>query len=66
MLSENALSVLVPILEDILDWDAQQIRDFFSSHGLALRDWDKIRTDWLTFHKEAAPLLIAEKVRNEA
>ena len=62
VLSENALSVLVPILEDILDWDAQRIRDFFSSHGLALRDWDKIRTDWLTFHKEAAPLLIAEKV----
>ena len=62
VLSENALSVLVPILEDILSWDAQQIRDFFSSHGLTLRDWDKVRTDWLTFHKEAAPLLASEKV----
>ena len=62
VLSDNALSVLVPILEDILNWDAQQIRDFFSTHGLAVRDWDKIRTDWLTFHKEAAPLLVPEKV----
>jgi hypothetical protein len=62
VLSDNALSVLVPILEDILKWDAPQIRDFFSSHGLALRDWDKIRTDWLTFHKEAAPLSVSEKV----
>ncbi|AHF90868.1 haloacid dehalogenase [Opitutaceae bacterium TAV5] len=53
VLSDNALSVLVPILEDILEWDARQIREFFSTHGLALRDWDKIRTDWLTFHDES-------------
>jgi hypothetical protein len=51
VLSENALSVLVPILEDILRWDAHQIRELFTSYGLALHDWDKIRTDWLTFHK---------------
>ena len=51
VLSDNALSVLVPILEDILKWDSAQIREFFASHGLALQDWDKIRTDWLTFHE---------------
>ena len=51
VLSESALSVLVPIMEDILKWNARQIRDFFASHGLALQDWDKIRTDWLTFHR---------------
>ncbi len=56
VLSDNALSVLVPILEEILHWDAPQIRDLFAAHGLTLRDWDKIRTDWLTFHKQAAPL----------
>jgi HAD superfamily phosphoserine phosphatase-like hydrolase len=50
VLSENALSVLVPILEDILGWDAHRIRELFASHGLTLRDWDKIRTDWLSFH----------------
>jgi HAD superfamily phosphoserine phosphatase-like hydrolase len=55
VLSENALSVLVPILEDILRWDAHQIRELFTSYGLALHDWDKIRTDWLTFHKAPTP-----------
>lgn len=54
VLSDNALSVLVPILEDQLHWDSTQIRQLFASFGFALQDWDKIRTDWLTFH-EAAP-----------
>jgi hypothetical protein len=51
----------VPILEDILKWGADQIREFFEGHGLSVQAWDKIRTDWLTFHKgppkpqEAAP-----------
>jgi HAD superfamily phosphoserine phosphatase-like hydrolase len=56
VLSENALSVLVPILEDILGWDSHQIRELFTSYGLTLHDWDKIRTDWLTFHKATTPL----------
>ncbi len=51
VLSDNALSVLVPILEDILKWDSAQIRELFASYGLALQDWDKIRTDWITFHE---------------
>jgi HAD superfamily phosphoserine phosphatase-like hydrolase len=51
VLSENATSVFVPILEDILKWDAEQIREFFEGYGLSVQDWDKIRTDWLTFHK---------------
>jgi HAD superfamily phosphoserine phosphatase-like hydrolase len=51
VLSDNALSVLAPILEDILKWDSAQIRELFASYGLALQDWDKIRTDWITFHE---------------
>lgn len=50
VLSDNALSVLVPILEEVLKWDSRRIREFFASLGLPLQDWDKIRTDWLTFH----------------
>ena len=50
VLSDSAVSVLVPILEDVLQWDSTQIRELFSSHGLALQDWDKIHTDWITFH----------------
>lgn len=51
VLSENAASVLAPILEDILGWNATQIRELFEEHGLAIHGWDKIRTDWLTFQK---------------
>ena len=50
VLSDSAVSVLVPILEDVLKWDSVQIRELFSKHGLALQDWDKIHTDWITFH----------------
>lgn len=48
ILSDNALSVLVPILEDIAGWDSLRIRAFFEAHGFVLRDWDKVRTDSLT------------------
>ncbi len=50
VLSDNAVSVLVPILEDVLKWDSVQIRELFNMHGLALQDWDKIHTDWIAFH----------------
>jgi len=53
VLSENALSVLVPVLEDILGWDAAQIRELFAAHGVALQDWDKTHTVWLTFQETA-------------
>jgi HAD superfamily phosphoserine phosphatase-like hydrolase len=55
VLSDNAFSVVVPILEDVLKWDASRIRELFATHGLAMQEWDKIRTDWLTFH-EASPV----------
>ncbi len=58
VLSENALSVLVPVLEDILKWDAQRIRDLFESHGISLQDWEKVRTDRLTFLDKPAQLLL--------
>ena len=50
VMSSSAFSVLVPILEDILKWDSARIRELFAAHGLAMQEWDKIRTDWLTFH----------------
>jgi 2-hydroxy-3-keto-5-methylthiopentenyl-1-phosphate phosphatase len=51
VLSDSALSVLVPIFEDILNWNSVQIREVFESHGLALQEWDKTRTDWVTFQQ---------------
>jgi 2-hydroxy-3-keto-5-methylthiopentenyl-1-phosphate phosphatase len=48
VVSDNALSVLVPVLEEVVGWDAAQIRQLFASHGLILQEWDKARTDWVT------------------
>ena len=55
VLSDNATSVLAPILEDVLGWDAHQIRALYELHGLSVQGWDKVRTDWLTFHHASAP-----------
>src|SRR6266404_5989978 len=37
VLSTSALAVLLPILEDILKWDAIRIRDFFAVEGIGLQ-----------------------------
>jgi HAD superfamily phosphoserine phosphatase-like hydrolase len=55
VLSDNALSVVVPVLEDIVGWDSARIRELYASYGLALQAWDKIRTDWVTFHEPLPP-----------
>jgi len=48
VLSDDALCVLVPILEEIIGLPALEIRTFFEGHGLLIQEWDKVRTDWLT------------------
>jgi 2-hydroxy-3-keto-5-methylthiopentenyl-1-phosphate phosphatase len=48
ILSDDALSVLVPLLEDIAGWNPVQIRALFERQGLQIHEWDKIRTDILT------------------
>jgi HAD superfamily phosphoserine phosphatase-like hydrolase len=56
ILSDDALSVLVPILEEIVGADATAIHGLFESHGLVLQEWDKIRTDLVTIREtDAAP-----------
>ena len=48
VLSDDALSVLVPVLENIAGWNPTRIREFFEAHGFALREWEKVQTDSLT------------------
>jgi phosphoserine phosphatase len=55
VLSDNAMSVLVPVLEEVLRWDSPEIRRFFASRGLVLREWEKMRTDMLTIEDHAIP-----------
>jgi hypothetical protein len=43
VLSDDALSVLVPVLEDIVGWDSSAIRSLFESRGFLIQEWDKVR-----------------------
>ena len=47
VLSDNAMSVLIPVIEEVLRWDSSKIRRFFATQGLMLKEWGKTRTDQL-------------------
>jgi hypothetical protein len=49
VLSEDALSILVPIMEEILQWNAYQVRSFFEEQGFILQEWEKVQADTLSF-----------------
>src|ERR1043166_5718552 len=48
VISDNAFGILIPILERIVGWRSSEIREFFESYALRLRDWEKARTDRVT------------------
>jgi len=45
--SDNALAVLVPIMEDIAGYPDEKIRDFFEKIGHPIQEWNRTRVDWL-------------------
>ncbi len=59
VLSDNAMSVLVPVLEKVLRWDSARIRRLFASYGLTLLEWDKMRTDRLTIQDSTEHVSVA-------
>jgi HAD superfamily phosphoserine phosphatase-like hydrolase len=59
VLSDDALSVVVPILEDIVGLDSARIRALFGSHGFVLQEWSKTRTDALTIRGTSAISAVA-------
>jgi phosphoserine phosphatase len=48
VISEDASSILVPVLEEIGGFAPSDIRAVFERHGVMIQDWDRVRTDWLT------------------
>ncbi|HET7218835.1 MAG TPA: HAD-IB family phosphatase [Vicinamibacterales bacterium] len=60
VLSDDASSVLVPILENVLGWGVSDIRSLFASSGLTLHEWEKARADRVIVR--AAPLSASEVV----
>ena len=48
VLSDNAFSILIPILERIVNWRSSEIRALFESYRLTVHEWEKARTDRVT------------------
>ena len=59
VLSDDALSVLIPVLEEVVGWDSARIRLFFQSHGFVLREWSKTRTDSVSLCAASAAVVAA-------
>ena len=53
VISDDALSVLVPILEEVVGYDRSRVRRAFEEHGILIQEWDRVRTDWLTIRGDA-------------
>jgi phosphoserine phosphatase len=60
VLSDDAFSVVVPILDQVLRWSSGDIRTLFESHGLSLKEWAKARTDRVTV--QSAPSGVIDAV----
>jgi HAD superfamily phosphoserine phosphatase-like hydrolase len=55
VLSDNAFSILIPILERIVGWRSTEIRALFESYQLTVHEWEKARTDRVTLRAIALP-----------
>ena len=55
VISDSALAILVPILEEVVRWDSASIRELFEDKGLLIQQWDKVQTDVLTIVPIPAP-----------
>ncbi|MDP8299097.1 MAG: HAD-IB family phosphatase [Candidatus Tantalella remota] len=47
VISDNVLSILVPILQDLLKYDEGKVRKFFEDRGHAVLEWNRADTEWL-------------------
>jgi predicted HAD superfamily phosphohydrolase len=62
VLSDDALAVFVPLLEEVARFDPPRIRSWFDTHGLVIQEWDRVRTDWVNIRASsdgAEPALFA-------
>jgi HAD superfamily phosphoserine phosphatase-like hydrolase len=48
VLSENALAVLCPILEDLFNYTEEEIKDFYTQLGHPIYEWNRAKLEWLT------------------
>jgi 2-hydroxy-3-keto-5-methylthiopentenyl-1-phosphate phosphatase len=55
VISDDALSVLVPVLEEIGGYPSGRIRTLFEEEGFLIQEWDKVRTDRVTIRENVDP-----------
>jgi HAD superfamily phosphoserine phosphatase-like hydrolase len=55
VLSDDAFSVTVPILEQVLGLGVAAIRSLFETNGLSLHEWEKARTDRVVVRDTLVP-----------
>ncbi len=55
VISDSALAILIPILEEVVGWEPRLIRELFEAKGLLIQQWDKVQTDMLTIVPISAP-----------
>jgi phosphoserine phosphatase len=63
VLSDDAFSVMVPILEQVLGLGVAEIRTLFESNGLTLKEWEKARTDRVIVGEPPVPASVATLLR---
>lgn len=47
VLSDSALSILTPVLEDILGYKESQVKKFYVDIGHTISEWSRVKTDWI-------------------
>lgn len=47
VISDNILSILIPILTDILNFSEAEIRKFFEARGHTIQEWNRAKTEWV-------------------
>lgn len=47
VISDNALSILVPILQDMFNYNQGQVRKFFEDRRHKILEWNRADTEWL-------------------
>jgi len=55
VISDSALAILIPVLEEVVGWEPRRIRELFETKGLIIQQWDKVQTDMLTIVPVGAP-----------
>lgn len=47
VISDNALAILVPVLQDLLNYDQGRVRKFFEDRRHPILEWNRADTEWL-------------------